>query len=104
MERFFFHTRTNGTLVKDPIGQWFDNGIDACIDAIGTMPMKLERALDGVRSAYITTEVRDKARSLYVVRGTIVIEERGVEPPPAPAPEPSKSKRPRDYTPRSLKR
>jgi hypothetical protein len=76
MERFFFHTQTNGTMVKDPIGQWFDNRRAACIDAIGTMPMKLERALDGVRNAYITTEVRDKVRSLYVVRATIVTEER----------------------------
>jgi hypothetical protein len=76
MERFYFHTRTNGTLVNDPIGHWFDNGRHAWLDAIGVMPMKLERALDGARNTYITTEVRDKARSLYVVRATIVTEER----------------------------
>jgi hypothetical protein len=97
MERFFFHTQTNGTMAKDPIGQWFDNRIDACIDAIGTMPIKLERILDGVRNAYITTEVRNRARSLYVVRATIVIEVRDAEPHPAPAPAPEslKSKRAR---------
>jgi hypothetical protein len=97
MERFFFHTQTNGTMAKDPIGQWFDNRIDACIDAIGTMPLKLECALDGVRNAYITTEVRNRACSLYVVRATIVIEVRDAEPHPAPAPPPEslKSKRAR---------
>jgi hypothetical protein len=69
MERFFFHTYTNGAMAKDPIGQWFDNRMDTWIDAIGTMPMKLERALDGVRNAYITTEVRDNVRSLREAQG-----------------------------------
>jgi hypothetical protein len=91
MERFFFHTYTNGPMAKDPIGQWFDNRMDAWIDAIGTMPMKLERALDGVRNAYVTTEVRDKVRSLYVVRAIIVSEERYEEPPPSIRAEPPKS-------------
>jgi hypothetical protein len=88
MERFFFHTQTNGTMAKDPIGQWFDNRIDACTDAIGAMPLKLERVLDGVRNAYITIEVRDKVRSLYVVRATIVTEERyrPLHPPQAVQP------------------
>jgi hypothetical protein len=82
MDRFFFHTQTNGTMAKDPIGQWFDHRIDACIDAIGTMPLKLERALDDVRNTYITTEVRNGACSLYVVRATIVIEARDAETAP----------------------
>jgi hypothetical protein len=76
MERFYFHTHTNGTLIKDPIGQWFDAKGDACINAVGLMPLMLERALRGAQNTYITTEMCNRTRALCIIRATIVTEQR----------------------------
>jgi hypothetical protein len=76
MVRFLFHTCTNGALVQDAVGRRFDTGTDACIDAIRAMPMKLDRALDGLQNTYISTEIRDRTRAVFVIRAQIVMETR----------------------------
>lgn len=76
MATFYGHVRSNGQLTKDKRGRSFKNAKEACADAAKSMPKLLEGSLQPDGNTYVTTEVRDKDRTVCVIRGSILQENR----------------------------
>jgi hypothetical protein len=71
MSRYYFHRRANGELARDRRGRQFESHDAACDHAVRRTPSILGKL---IQSTYLTTEVTDGERSLFVVRGTVIIE------------------------------
>ena len=73
MSQFYFHVRSNGTLVEDRVGCAHQSVSEACTFARGAMPGLLAEALQA-RSTHVTTNICNDIGSVCVVRGSIVVE------------------------------
>lgn len=76
MPRYFFHQHVRGQKTEDPRGELFPTDAAACHRAAQRMPTGLKRAAVRSRNTYVTIEVTDGNRTLFVVRGTVVVERR----------------------------
>jgi hypothetical protein len=76
MSRYYFHRRANGELARDRRGRQFESYDSACDHAVRRTPSILGKLIQSTTNTYLTTEVTDGERSLFVVRGTVIIERR----------------------------
>jgi hypothetical protein len=76
MARYYFHRRANGALAVDRRGRQFESPDAACDYAVRRTPSILAGLFQSRINTYLSTEVTDGDRSLFVVRGTIIIERR----------------------------
>jgi hypothetical protein len=74
MPRYFFHQHVRGQKTEDPRGELFPTDGAACRRAAQRMPASLKRAAEPLRNTYVTTEVTNGNRTLFVVRGTVIVE------------------------------
>lgn len=74
MPRYFFHQRVRGEKTEDASGTLLPTDGAACHRAVQRTPAGLKRAELPSRNTYVTTEVTDGDRTLFVVRGTVIIE------------------------------
>lgn len=76
MPRYYFHQHVRGERTEDRRGELFPTNAAACHRAAERMPTGLKRAAERSRNTYVTTEVTDGIRTLFVVRGTVIVERR----------------------------
>ncbi|MET4275741.1 MULTISPECIES: hypothetical protein [unclassified Bradyrhizobium] len=76
MPRYYFHQHVRGKKTEDQRGELFPTNAAACHRAAERMPAGLKRAAERSRNTYVTTEVTDGSRILFVVRGTVIVEQR----------------------------
>jgi hypothetical protein len=76
MPRYFFHEHLGGQKTEDTRGELFPSDATACHQAAQRMPAGLKRAAVRSRNTYLATEVTDGNRTLFVVRGTVIVERR----------------------------
>jgi hypothetical protein len=77
MARFYFHRYVNGQAVIDQKGVVLDDDGAACTYAVRRMPSALRRALGRQRpDVHAATEISNGTRTLYVIRGKIMVERR----------------------------
>ncbi|WP_434057398.1 DUF6894 family protein [Bradyrhizobium japonicum] len=74
MPRYFFHQHVRGQMTEDSCGTLFPTDAAACHGAMQRMPADLKRAAERSRNTYVATEVTDGKRTLFVVRGTVIVE------------------------------
>ena len=74
MPRFYFHKHLNGQTVPDSRGISLRNKNEACARAVRCTPLALRKSASSARNTYLAWEVSDGERTVYVVRGTVVIE------------------------------
>ena len=74
MPRFYFHKHLNGKTVPDRRGISLRNENVACARAVRCTPLALRKSASSARNTYLAWEVSDGERTVYVVRGTVVIE------------------------------
>ncbi|WFU82552.1 hypothetical protein QA645_07375 [Bradyrhizobium sp. CIAT3101] len=76
MPRYFFDQHVGGQKTEDTRGQLFPSDAAACHRAAQRMPAGLKKAAERSRNTYVATEVTDGNRTLFVVRGTVIVEPR----------------------------
>lgn len=76
MPRYFFHQHVRGQKTEDLHGKLFPTDATACHRATHQMPAELKRAALRSRNTYVATEVTNGHRTLFVVRGTVIVERR----------------------------
>jgi len=76
MPRYFFHQHVRGQRTEDPLGKLFPTDGAACHQAVQRMPAHLKRAAERSRNTYVATEITNGHRTLFVVRGTVIVERR----------------------------
>jgi hypothetical protein len=76
MPRYYFHQHVRGEKTEDQRGELCPTHAAACQRAAERMPAGLKRAAERSRNTYVTTEVTDGIRTLFVVRGTVIVERR----------------------------
>ncbi|APG09685.1 hypothetical protein BKD09_15205 [Bradyrhizobium japonicum] len=78
MHRFYFHKHLNGKAVWDREGTLLRNEKEACAHAIRCTPLALRNLASSGKNknTYLAWEVSDGERTIYVVRGNVVIEKR----------------------------
>jgi hypothetical protein len=74
MPRFYFHKHLNGQTVLDCRGTSLRDEKAACARAIRRTPLALSKSVSGGKNTYLAWEVSDGKRTIYVVRGSVVIE------------------------------
>ena len=74
MSRFYFHKHLNGQSVPDRRGISLRNKIEACAHAVRCTPLALRKSVSREKNTDLAWEVSDGERTIYVVRGTVVIE------------------------------
>jgi hypothetical protein len=74
MPRFYFHKHLNGQTVPDRRGIALRNKSEACARAVRCTPSALKKLVSSGRDTYLAWEVSDGERTLYIVRGKVVIE------------------------------
>jgi hypothetical protein len=74
MPRFYFHKHLNGKTVPDHRGTSLRNENEAGARAVRCTPLALWKSVSSVRNTYLAWEVSDGERTIYVVRGKVVIE------------------------------
>ncbi|UPJ71274.1 hypothetical protein [Bradyrhizobium sp. 187] len=73
MPRYFFHQHVRGQKIEDLRGKLFPSNGTACHRAVQRMPADLKRAAARSRNTYVAT---NGDRTLFVVRGTVIVERR----------------------------
>jgi hypothetical protein len=76
MPRFYFHKHVNGQTVPDRLGISLRNENEACAHAVRCTPLAVRKSFSGGKNTYLAWEVSDGERTIYVVRGNVVIEKR----------------------------
>jgi hypothetical protein len=76
MPTFYFHKHLNGQTVPDRRGISLRNKSEACAHAVRCTPLALRKSVSGEKNIYVACEVSDGERTIYVVRGKVVIEKR----------------------------
>ncbi|WP_404979561.1 MULTISPECIES: DUF6894 family protein [Bradyrhizobium] len=71
---FYFHRHLNGQTVRDRRGTSLRNEDEACGRAVRCTPLALRKSVSSEKNTYLAWEVSDGKRTIYVVRGTVVIE------------------------------
>jgi hypothetical protein len=76
MRRFFFHQYINGRrLTEDRRGHLFGDAAEACTYALCRAPRLLDKILrTTAKNTYLSTEVRDGKRTLFIIRGKVTTE------------------------------
>jgi hypothetical protein len=74
MRRYFFHRHVSGKKTEDALGTLLPTVGAACHRAVQRTPACLKRAEQRSLNTYVATEVTDGKRTLFVVRGTVVVE------------------------------
>jgi hypothetical protein len=74
MPRFYFHKHLNGQTVRDRRDTSLRNQNEACARAVRYTPLALSKSASSGKNTYLAWEVSDGERTIYVVRGTVVIE------------------------------
>jgi hypothetical protein len=74
MPRYFFHQHVRGQKTEDPRGTLLPTDGAACYRAVQRTPAGLKSAEQLSRNTYVSTEVTDGKRTLFVVRGTVIVE------------------------------
>jgi hypothetical protein len=76
MPQFYFQQHMNGQrLEEDTRGRLFGNVAEACTYALCRAPRLLNRKLRSTpRDTYLSTEVSDGKRTLFIIRGKITSE------------------------------
>jgi hypothetical protein len=74
MPRFYFHKHLNGQTVPDRRGISLRNENEACAHALRSTPLALRKSVSDGKNIYLAWEVSDGERTIYVVRGKVVIE------------------------------
>ena len=76
MQGYFFHQHVRGQRTEDSRGKLCVTDAAACHRAAQEIPACLERAAVRSRNTYVATEVTNGNRTLFVVRGTVIVEGR----------------------------
>jgi hypothetical protein len=76
MPRYFFHEHVRGQKTEDPRGTLLPDDGAACHKAVQRTPASLKKAEQESRNTYVTTEVTNGNRTLFVVRGKVIVEKR----------------------------
>ncbi|WP_426441885.1 DUF6894 family protein [Bradyrhizobium genosp. P] len=74
MYRYFFHQYVRGQKTEDPHGTLLPTDSAACHRAVQRMPTGLKGAELESKNTYVATEVTDGKRTLFVVRGSVIVE------------------------------
>ena len=75
MPRYYFHQHSNGRRSEDRKGTILRGAAEACTCAIRRAPARLRAAIrESDNDNFVATEISDGERTLFVVRGKIVIE------------------------------
>ena len=74
MPRYFFHQHVRGQKTEDPRGTLLPGDGAACHKAVQRTPARLKRAEVNSKNTYVATEVTDGKRTLFVVRGPVIVE------------------------------
>lgn len=74
MPRYFFHQHVRGQRTEDPRGTLLPDDGAACHMAVQRTPASLKKAEQDSDNTYVTTEVTNGDKTLFFVRGKVVIE------------------------------
>ena len=74
MPRYYFHKHLNGQRVPDRRGTLLRDKKEACARALRCTPWALRKSVSSGKNTYLAWEVSDGERTIYVVRGKVVIE------------------------------
>jgi hypothetical protein len=76
MPRFYFQHHMNGRrFAEDRRGRLFDKAAEACTYALCHAPRLLNKSLRSTpNDTYLSTEVSDGKRTLFIIRGKITSE------------------------------
>ena len=74
MPQFYFHQHLNGRLAEDRLGLSFASADEACAHAVHSAPAVLGENVRPTADTYLATEVSDGKRTLFVVRGAVIIQ------------------------------
>ncbi|WP_425304829.1 DUF6894 family protein [Bradyrhizobium erythrophlei] len=74
--RFYFYKHINGQTLPDRRGTTLRNNSEACAHAVRCTPLTLSKLARSGKSTYHAWQVSDGQRTIYVVRGKVVIEKR----------------------------
>jgi hypothetical protein len=74
MPRYFFHQHVRGQKTVDPRGTLLPTDGAACHRAVQRTPAGLKRAELEFKNTYVATEVTNGSRTLFVVRGSVIVE------------------------------
>jgi hypothetical protein len=74
MPKFYFHKHLNGQTVPDRRGTSFRDENDACAHAVRRTPLALWKSVSRAKNTFLAWEVSDGERTIYVVRGKVIIE------------------------------
>jgi hypothetical protein len=74
MPRYFFHQHVRGQKIEDPRGTLLPTDGAACHRAVQLTPACLKRAEQHSHNTHVATEVTSGNRTLFVVRGTVIVE------------------------------
>jgi hypothetical protein len=74
MPRFYFHKHLNGQTAPDRRGTSLRNEDDACAHAVRCAHLALRKPASCAKNTYLSLEVSDGERTIYIVRGKVVIE------------------------------
>jgi hypothetical protein len=77
MPQFYFRQYMNGQqMAKDRKGREFASLAEACTYAIRRAPGLLRKTLRSDANTYLTTEISDGERTLFVIRGKVTSEKQ----------------------------
>jgi hypothetical protein len=76
MPTFYFHKHLNGQTVPDRRGTSLRNKNEACAHAVRCTPQALRKSVSRKKNTHLAWEVSDGKRTIYVVRGKVLIEKR----------------------------
>lgn len=76
MPRFFFREHVRGRTTEDLIGRELLDDDAARHEAVQQLPAKLKKAEEDAHDTHVATEVTNGNKTLFVVRGKIIVENR----------------------------
>jgi hypothetical protein len=76
MPRYYFHKHLNGRIVRDQSGTSLRDEKAACAYAVRCTPLTLRKSVSPGKNTYLALEVSDGERTIWVVRGKVLIEKR----------------------------
>jgi hypothetical protein len=74
MPRYFFHQHVGDEKTEDPSGTMLPTDAAACYRAVRRTPANLKRAEEGSCNTHVATEVTNGKRTLFMVRGKVIVE------------------------------
>jgi hypothetical protein len=75
--RFYFRQYLNGQqMAKDQTGREFVSTAEACTYAVRRSPGLLRKILRSDGNTYLSTEISDGERTLFIIRGKVICEKQ----------------------------